>query len=112
MAEEITDHQLRLLKVCDHVRWGEEYMLDGFKYHMLRRACGQKDPIVEFELKLAINHLKALGGSQFAIDNPDAIVSPDHGTPERSPWIETYRVTKERYDAIGAIDTPLYPKPE
>ena len=106
--EVLTDHQLRLLKICDHVRWGENYLLDSFKYHMVRRACGQKDQIVEFELQLAVAHLAALGGSQYVIDNPDAIVSPEVGTPERSPWMETYRVTKERYDAIGQIDTELY----
>ena len=103
--ESLTDHQIRLLKVCDHVRWGEDSELDGFKYHLVRRAVGQKDPIVEYELKLAITHLEAKGGAYHAIEHPEEFESPPVG-PERSPWMETYEVDLDRYLEAGEIDAP------
>ena len=84
-------------------------MLDGFKYHMVRRAVGQKDPIIEFELKAAIAHMEALGGAQWCVENPDKLDPPELGTVERSPWRETYGITKQRYDEAGQVDTPMNP---
>ena len=104
--EELTDYQIQLLKICDHVRWGENSELDGFKYHLVRRACGQKDAIVEFELKAAIAALEAAGGAQRAIDHPDEFPSPPIGSVERSPWMSTYEITPERYEAAGVVSTP------
>lgn len=107
--EQLTDHQIRLLKVVDHVRWGEHYRLDGFKYHMIRRAVGQKDPLIDFEFRLAVEELNRKGGADHATNHPEdpAWQSPDEGTRERSPWMTTFGITKQRYDEAGTIDSPM-----
>ena len=96
--EEITDFQIKLLKVIDHVRWCEEEDLDGFRYHIIRRAVGQKDVIVELELKLAVEHMKIYQQNRFEV--------PPHGSVERSPWMESWDVSPERYHAAGTLLTP------
>jgi len=95
--EPITDFQIRLLKIADHVRWSEEDQLDGFKYHLVRRQLGKQDPIIEEEFKMAVDA---------RLDLVD-LESPPLGSPLRSPWMDTWDVDEERYHAAGAISTPL-----
>lgn len=97
MAGELTDHQIKILKIVDHVRWGEEDDLDLYKYHLVRRAVGQKDVVIEFELQQAVDHAQAFQGQGFPTPPPG---------PERSPWIETWNVDLDRYRSISdhAVD--------
>lgn len=76
----ITDHQIRLLKIVDEVRWGEEEKLDEYKYHLLRRALGERDTVIIFEMEQAVAFRRA---------NREIRQGPDDG-PQRSPWIETW----------------------
>lgn len=77
---EITDHQIRLLKIIDCVRWGEEEKLDLYQYHLIRRAIGEQDLVVTFELEQA---------ARFRQANPDIRSGPEEPAL-RSPWIETW----------------------
>lgn len=77
---QITDHQIRLLKIVDCVRWGEEEKLDLYQYHLLRRAIGEQDPVVTFELEQA---------ASFRVANPEIRSGPEEPY-ERSPWIKTW----------------------
>ena len=95
--DKITDFQIRLLKICDHVRWSEEDQLDGFKYHLMRRAVGQQDVVIEEELKMAAE----------AMPHMVDFDSGPHGSPLRSPWMDTWNVTEEEYHAAGSVDSPL-----
>lgn len=104
---QLTDHQIRLLKVIDHLRWGEDDQLDGFKFHLCRRAIGQKDPVIEFEYRLAVDHLNALGGSHRAIAHPEEFISPPAGSIGRSPWMESYDIDEDRYNAAGSVDSQM-----
>ena len=103
--DQLTDHQIRLLKVIDHLRWGEDDQLDGFKFHLCRRAIGQRDPIIEFEYKLAVEHLNELGGPDRAISHPEEFISPPFGTAARSPWMDSYGIDLSRYEAAGSVDS-------
>ena len=76
----LTDHQIRLLKIVDEVRWGEEEKLDVYKYHLLRRALGERDNVIVFEMEQAVAFRQA---------NRDIKEGPPPG-PERSPWINTW----------------------
>ena len=106
MDRSLTDHQIRLLKVIDHVRWGEDENLDAFKYHMLRRAVGQKDEVLEFELDLAVQAYTAYATEQGLKIGDRLVGAPPIGSPERSPWMSSWDVTKDAYLAAGTIDTP------
>lgn len=77
-----------LLKIIDHVRWDEPDELDAFKYHLVRRACGQKDLVIEFELKQAADHQQAFEGQGYPTPPPGA---------RRSPWLETWDVPMDQY---------------
>ena len=94
--EEITDFQIRLLKICDNVRWSEEEQLDGFKYHLIRRQVGKKDHILEEELKLAVDAMQS--GLLTDLD------TPPRGSSDRSPWMATWDISYERYMAAGEVD--------
>ena len=107
MTSSITDHQIRLLKVIDHVRWGEEEHLDAFKYHLLRRAIGQKDEVLEFELEQAVNAYTAYA-TELGLKIGDRLVtSPPLGSSERSPWMGSWDISEDRYLAAGTIDSPI-----
>ena len=93
----LTDFQIRLLKIADHVRWSEEEQLDAFKYHLVRRALGQQDHVVETEMRMAVEAMQAMEGME----------SPPIGSPMRSPWMLTWDVSEAEYHAAGAIKTPL-----
>lgn len=88
---EISDHQIKLLKICDAVRWNQVEYLHLYHYHLLRRAVGQKDPIVHFELTMATEFAQAW--------NNDPPPAPDEPS-RRSPWMELYGVEPWRADAI------------
>lgn len=76
----LTDHQLRLLEIVDEVRWGEEEKLNDYKYHLLRRALGEGDGVIAFEMEQAVSFRKA---------NREISQGPDKG-PDRSPWMKTW----------------------
>ena len=95
---ELTDHQLKLLKICDAIRWGEEAALTPYNYHLCLRALGLGDPIITFEYRLACQHAIA-----YDHQPPD---SPPIG-PERSPWLRTYDVEWWRLDAIELAPADL-----
>ena len=107
MSSGLTDHQIRLLKVIDHVRWGEEEHLDAFKYHLLRRAIGQKDEVLEFELEQAVNAYTAYATERGLKIGDRLVDAPAEGTSERSPWMGSWDVTPEQYDAAGTVDVPI-----
>lgn len=88
---EITDHQIKLLKICDAVRWNQVEYLHRYHYHLIRRAVGQQDPIIHFELTMAADF-----ASSWNNDPPPAPEDPYH----RSPWLELYQVEPWRADAI------------
>ena len=77
----LTDHQIELLEIIDCVRWAEEDRLGPIEHHLIRRALGVGDPIIEFELKLAVDHELSYERK------PPA--SPPPG-PKRSPWMLEY----------------------
>lgn len=77
---QLTDHQIRLLQIVDCVRWGEEEKLDLYQYHLLRRAMGEGDLVVSFELEQA---------AAFRQANPEIRQGPEEPS-ERSPWIRTW----------------------
>ncbi len=79
---QLTDHQLRLLEIVDCVRWQEADRLGLYEYHLLRRALGEGDPVVTFELEQAV---------AWAQSHPEAPPSPPEGLPERSPWRRTWQ---------------------
>ena len=85
---QLTDHQVMLLKIVDHIRWDESEGLDLYKYHLLRRAVGQKDHVIEFELKQAVDHQQAFQGQGYPTPPPGA---------RRSPWLETWDVPMDQY---------------
>ena len=95
---ELTDHHLKLLMICDAVRWGEEAAFTPYNYQLFRRALGMSDPIISFEARLAANHAEAYGL------NPPP--SPPVG-PERSPWLLTYDIEWWRLEAIDLAETDL-----
>lgn len=87
-----------LLKIIDHVRWDEGDALDLYKYHLLRRAVGQKDHVIEFELKQAVDHQQAFQGQ--------GVSSPPPGA-RRSPWLETWDVDMNQYLDVRDIAVDL-----
>lgn len=95
---ELTDHQIKVLLICDAVRWGDLSMLTPYNYQLLVRAVAMGDPIINFEFNAAANHA-------IAWDN-DPPPSPEAG-PERSPWLETYDVEWWRLDAIDMAEPDL-----
>lgn len=88
---ELTDHQLRLLRIVDSVRWGETPRLNEYNYHLLLRALGQRDPVISFEMTQAVSFLKS-----HDLKPPP---SPPPG-PLRSPWIDTWDVPFWRIEAV------------
>ncbi len=106
MSSGLTDHQIRLLKVIDHVRWGEEEHLDAFKYHLLRRAIGQKDEVLEFELEQAVNAYTAYATARGLKLGDRLVDAPPAGSSERSPWMGSWEISEETYLAAGTIDSP------
>lgn len=88
---ELSDHQIKLLKICDAVRWNQVQYLHLYHYHLIRRAVGQLDPIVHFELTMATDFALAWNN-----DPPPPPEEPFH----RSPWLELYGVEPWRADAI------------
>lgn len=76
----LTDHQIRLLEIVDEVRWGEEEKLNDYKYHLLRRALGEGDNVIVFEMEQAVSFRQA---------NRDIKEGPKQGA-ERSPWMKTW----------------------
>ncbi|QNJ25946.1 hypothetical protein SynSYN20_01619 [Synechococcus sp. SYN20] len=96
MDKPLTDHQVKLLKIIDHVRWDENDELDAFGYHQVRRAIGQGDFVIEFELKQAVDHQESFSGQGFPTPPPGEA---------RSPWIDTWNVPLDQYRRIStAID--------
>ncbi len=83
----LTDHQIRLLQIIDHVRWAEEDELNAYEYQLVRRAMGQRCPVVRFELEQAVKFLVA--------NDRNPPPSPEPG-PDRSPWIDTWGVPTDR----------------
>ena len=76
----LTDHQLRLLEIIDEFRWGEEEKLNHYKYHLLRRAMGEGDGVIQFEMEQAVSFRQA---------NREIKQGPEPG-PMRSPWMDTW----------------------
>jgi len=76
---ELTDHQIYLLKICDHVRWREEEGLTEIAYAQIRRALGENDAVIVFELEQASYYGRAHNPQQ-APKNKLA----------RSPWVDTW----------------------
>lgn len=95
---ELTDHQLKLLRICDAIRWNEEASLTPYNYQLLRRALGQGDPIVSFEHRMACQHALA-----WEMEPPE---SPPVG-PDRSPWLDTYEVEWWRLEALELAEHDL-----
>ena len=93
---ELTDYQIKLLKIVDEYRWGEADKLDAYKYHLVRRALGEKDPVITFEMEMAARFVSFWG------NNPPR--SPKPG-PLRSPWIKTWDVPFWRTQLIET-DSP------
>lgn len=76
----LTDHQRRLLLIVDQVRWGEPPTM--VEYLLVRRALGEGDAVITFELERAVDHY---------LLNRDAMPeSPPIGSHERSPWMRTW----------------------
>lgn len=75
----ITSHQKHLLELVEAVRYGEVEKLGAFEYHLLRRALGEGDVVVNFEMEQAVAFYKA---------NPNA-TRPDGVQPR---WVETWQV--------------------
>lgn len=98
MSKELTDHQVKLLKIVDHVRWDEDEELDLYKYHLVRRAIGLEDHVIEFELKQAADHQQAFSGQGHPTPPPGA---------RRSPWIETWNVPMEQYLRVTSATVEL-----
>lgn len=80
---QLSDHQLRLLEIVDHVRWQEAEHLGIYEYHLLRRALGEHDMVVTFEMEQAV---------AFAQAHTEKPESPPEGTPGRSPWRRTWLI--------------------
>lgn len=99
---ELSQHQLKLLLICDCVRWNDEAAFTPYNYQLVRRALGQKDPIITFEYDMAVAHAVAW-------DN-DPPPSPPPG-PERSPWLITYDVEWWDIDKLGLADYDLAYEP-
>ena len=76
----LTDHQRRLLEIIDQVRWGESPSL--IEYLLVRRALGEGDEVIQFELERAVEH--------YLLNREAMPESPAIGTPERSPWMRTW----------------------
>lgn len=76
----LSEYQTRLLALVDHVRWQEAEHLGVYEYHLLRRALGEHDVVITFEMERAV---------AFAQAHPDKPPSPPEG-PERSPWLLTW----------------------
>lgn len=81
--QKLTPHQVRLLMIIDHVRWGEADQLDAYQYHLVRRAMGQNDVVITFEMEQAAKALEMHGPRP----------SPPMGSVARSPWIDTWNAT-------------------
>ena len=94
---EITDHQIKLFKICDAVRWNQVQYLHRYHYHLIRRACGTGDALAWTELRLASDFATAWG------NNPPP---PPDDPYQRSPWMELYQIEPWRADAIqlDAVD--------
>lgn len=88
---ELTDHQLKLLKIIDCIRWNEPEFLGPYNHLLIQRAYGQGDPAVCFELQQAVEWIQAWDR------NPPP--SPEPG-PQRSPWMETWDIEWWRIEAI------------
>ena len=91
---ELTDHQIRLLMIVDKVRWSEEEGLDEYQYRLVQRALGTKDVTIEFEMKRAVEFREWHRVRK--IDYPS---SPPPG-PLRSPWMETWDVSRTRVEKL------------
>ncbi|MGB0873687.1 MAG: hypothetical protein ACPGSE_00390 [Synechococcus sp.] len=76
---ELTDHQIALLQICDKIRWREEEKVDVWDFAQIRRALGDKDWVVLFEIEQASFFGQAHQPKQ----------SPPPGR-RRSPWIDTW----------------------
>jgi len=88
---DLTDHQLKLLKIIDCVRWGEEEGLGAYNLELLTRAYGNGDKLITFEWEQAAEWARA-----WDLKPPP---SPEPG-PLRSPWMETWDVPFWRVEAI------------
>lgn len=83
---ELTDHQIRLLRIVDAVRWAEQDSLGPYEYTLLRRALGENDTVVTFELEQAVAALQA----RRAAGVLESTTAPPQGSPGRSPWMDTW----------------------
>ncbi|MGA0021028.1 hypothetical protein [Vulcanococcus sp.] len=83
---ELTDHQIRLLKIVDSVRWGEADRLGEYEYVLIRRALGERDTVITFELEQAVAAMQA----RRAAGQLEPSEAPPEGSPERSPWLDTW----------------------
>ena len=99
---ELTPHQLKLLLICDCVRWNDEAAFTPYNWQLVRRALGQQDPIIQFEYDQAAAFVIAHGG--------DPPPSPPPG-PERSPWLDTYDIEWWDLQALGLADYDLAYEP-
>ena len=97
MAQALTDHEVKLLKCVDYVRWAENDKTNGYDYLMIQRAIQVSNHVIKFELKQAVNHMLAW--------NYKPPASPPPG-PERSPWMDTWDVPREQYDRIKGTFAP------
>lgn len=88
---ELTDHQIKILKIVDAVRWNDVEHLNAYNYHLLRRAVGLKDVVITFEMEQACAFVRA--------HNMNPPPSPPPG-PERSPWMETWDVPFWQVEAV------------
>lgn len=76
---ELTDHQVMLLRICDHVRWREEDDLTPICLAQIRRALGEQDAVVTFEAEKASEY----GRTHEPKEAPKNKLA-------RSPWIDTW----------------------
>lgn len=77
---ELSEYQIRLLEIVDHVRWQEAEYLNPYEYVLIRRALGEGDKVIQFELEQAAAFVQA---------HPERPASPPPG-PQRSPWMNTW----------------------
>lgn len=83
---ELTEHQIRLLKIVDCVRWNEADKLGDYEYVLIRRALGEHDAVITFEMEQAVAAVRARRAAGLL----DSTTAPAEGTPERSPWLDTW----------------------